>query len=211
MVIDHHETNRTGRVPRVAERIACPQCGYDLRAIESGRCPECGFGYDHQAVRDVALADSVELDRKLRTSITLSVIAIALAVGPVVLDALPWIARRRNRWLIAPAAVLMLWGVRYLFRRTSGPAFFDAMTSRNGLLAIASIIAVISVVPEAAGTIAVAAVIFAGAAWWRAVPQHDHSTAAIEDDERSTVAMHSWAAIALLATAIGTTVWRCIG
>src|SRR5947199_1961648 len=24
----------------------CPECGYDLRGIESGRCPECGSAFD---------------------------------------------------------------------------------------------------------------------------------------------------------------------
>src|SRR3954454_2037665 len=26
--------------------LICPECGYDLRAIDSGRCPECGTPFD---------------------------------------------------------------------------------------------------------------------------------------------------------------------
>jgi hypothetical protein len=30
--------------------LVCPECGYDLRAIESGRCPECGLEIDRAAM-----------------------------------------------------------------------------------------------------------------------------------------------------------------
>src|SRR5688500_6888706 len=29
--------------------LFCPGCGYDLRAIDSGRCPECGLPVDRTA------------------------------------------------------------------------------------------------------------------------------------------------------------------
>src|SRR5215212_4566949 len=29
--------------------LFCPECGYDLRAIESDRCPECGWTIDRDA------------------------------------------------------------------------------------------------------------------------------------------------------------------
>ena len=30
--------------------LVCPQCGYDLRAIDSDRCPECGLPIDRQSM-----------------------------------------------------------------------------------------------------------------------------------------------------------------
>jgi hypothetical protein len=34
----------------------CPQCGYDLRALQSDRCPECGLVVDRQALQNSAIA-----------------------------------------------------------------------------------------------------------------------------------------------------------
>ena len=37
-------------IPESASGLTCPECGYDLRAIESDRCPECGLAIDRAAM-----------------------------------------------------------------------------------------------------------------------------------------------------------------
>lgn len=76
-----------------ANAIHCPQCGYDLRAIEKGCCPECGLYYDTEAIRSLDRAWYVERIQELRYSSFFQIASILFCMMAILIEWFPQAVR----------------------------------------------------------------------------------------------------------------------
>lgn len=70
-------------IPEITDTF-CPECTYNLRGIPETRCPECGFGFEREAIRDIA-----ELHLRIRLAVYRR--TLKLAIWSLVFSALAWI------------------------------------------------------------------------------------------------------------------------
>jgi len=116
--------------------VVCLQCGYDLRGIPEQRCPECGYGYDHTAIRALALEECWLQDCSYRKITRFSVMAAALSM-----PSFCWAVKLRPTLIFLSVVMSLLIGI--LFWRRFTPA--RAPKSANGLLLVPAVVAVLMV------------------------------------------------------------------
>lgn len=65
--------------------LACPHCGFDLAGLpDDHRCPECGFGYQRDAIREIAKGEILSRNWLAAQIILLSTMSSCLSLLAII-------------------------------------------------------------------------------------------------------------------------------
>lgn len=94
-----------------ATHIHCPQCGFDLHGLpDDHRCPECGFGYQKQAIEQLAreFVRTREWLGKEQVVASIACCAMPVLMWLIQLTMYTSLSGRRRSWLGALGIVVII-------------------------------------------------------------------------------------------------------
>jgi hypothetical protein len=118
-----------------SDDLLCPQCGYNLRGIQSDRCPECGFAIDRESLsRSIipwTFRDEIGLLRAFEQTVMLA-IRHPRRLGVAASRPVDYQDAQKFRWLVVLCAWLPLTATVLVIRaRTNAPWFPAVFLSSN--------------------------------------------------------------------------------